>query len=80
MTTEECMRNLRDSIYSEFAKSGVTSIEAFSCHCGVGYTTLWEIISLQKPKTDIRLSTLVIISNALNLPISRLIGEKGGVI
>lgn len=75
MKIEEVMRTVGDRIYKEYQKSGITNINAFACRCEVGYTTIWELISLHKPKPDIYLSTLLIIAENLGVSVGYLIGE-----
>ncbi len=77
LDTERCMETVRERIIDEYKKSGITSIEKFSEKCKVSYNTIWGIVSKNKLKSDIRLSTLIIIANALNRPVSWLIGEDG---
>ena len=72
--TEHCMKTLRKRLLEEFDRSGVTSIGAFSCKCEVCRNTIWNIIRTTRLKNDIKLSTLIAISNALGKPVSWLIG------
>ena len=71
LDTERCMETIRERIIDEYKKSGITSIEKFSEKCKVSYNTIWGIVSKNKLKSDIS------IANALDRPVSWLIGEDG---
>lgn len=73
--TERCMEILRKRIREEYKKSRIVSMEKFAIKCKISYNTIWRIISEKNPANDVRLSTLVIMANALGKPVSWLIGE-----
>lgn len=75
MDIEHCMKALRTHIYDESAKRDM-NMEELSRYCKISYTTIWKIINTSHSKNDVKLSTLLAISNALGLPISYLIGES----
>lgn len=78
LQTEHCMEILRKRIREEYKKSKIVSIEKFAAKCKISYNTIWRIVSEKNPANDVRLSTLVIIANALGKPVSWLIGEDEG--
>lgn len=74
LNTERCMETIRERIIDEYKKSGIVSLEKFSIKCNVSCSTICGIIN--DTRNDIKLSTLVIIANALGRPVSWLIGEN----
>lgn len=75
MTTEGCMKTLRNNLYDVMAEKDCSMVVLANCS-DISCDTMWGILSMVRK--DIRLSTLINISNALGKPVSYLIGEEMG--
>lgn len=76
---EEYMRNVRRNLIREYAKSNKRSLSGFACQCEISQSELDKLI-YGEYRSGVRLKTLVTICNALDKPLTWLIGEnkKGG--
>lgn len=70
---EECLKNLRESLYVIMNKKN-WSLLRLSIECEVSYRTMQAIMNDRD--RGISLSTLIKISNGLNIPISSLIEDE----
>lgn len=70
---EECINNIRENLYKIWSGKD-WSLISLSIACDISYRHLCNI--LYGKCVDVKLSTLLRISNGLEIPISVLIGEK----
>jgi len=67
---EDCLKALRERLYAVMGKNDWT-LTRLSNECGVSYRELQQI--LYKQNKDVRLSTLVRISDGLGIPLISLV-------
>lgn len=67
---ENCLNTLRDRLYSVMGKNN-WSLTQMANECGISYRELQQI--LYKQNKDIRLSTLIRISDGLGIPLISLV-------
>lgn len=71
---EQCIENIRRNLISEYAKSNKNSLAGFACQCEISKAMLDKL--LYRGCKEIYLSTVLRISNALEKPVTWLIGVK----
>lgn len=67
---ENCLKTLRDRLYSVMGKKNWTLVQ-MATECGISYRELQQILYNQNK--DIRLSTLIRISEGLGVPLISLV-------
>lgn len=73
ITTEKCLQNIRTYILVTMEKRGWNIAET-AIRCDMSYRTFQSI--LYGERKDIKLSTLIRVANALDVPLSEMIGGE----
>lgn len=68
---EQCIKNIRRNLISEYAKSNKNSLAGFVCQCGISKAMMDKL--MYRGCKEIYLSTILRISNALGKPVTWLI-------
>lgn len=71
---EDCMKTIREKLYAVIRKNDWT-LTRMSIECGISYRGLQQILYSQNK--DVRLSTLIRISDGLGISLISLVDEKG---